>query len=379
MLKIGYTSYSDLTSLISQVVDFNTQKMAFCQVLQKANSPFILLPEFLKKETIDNIISIPTSTQKISGLTFGGVDGGHLIKHLIGFDLHVLRVIAVCITFTSKSISTTRYYPQKNPPLQFEFLNTIRSISESERIGSINRATSEISIATKILNDSPKKLDILLMDGSPYLPPSNIINEILSKTYRRYVSSLLNLLIRSNKMGTKLIWIVKDSRSFYFTQRIGQMIPYFAKGNSKLLKHDYRDVLQKTCDMDLFYHLLEQNNRSFSLINNVQFSPEILRVFDFFQFYLKTAKYDIPLRVEGFFPRRETIEKKKQYLDLISGTLLPISQYNSEYGIPAPIVEADARVKIKENEINDFFRLLDPLGYFSDFSQRRRDRSPWKF
>ncbi len=329
--------------------------------------------------TIDEDFFIYTDPQDIAGLTIGGVDGGYVSKPLVGYDVHFLRAIAVYSTFTKGSIINTVYYPSMSPKVSIEFIDISNSSFDSEKIGSISRSIAELSIAIKVIENSPKHIDILFMDGSPYLKNLGPLNTTSSGLYKKYLNLLSNLVFLGSEKRTKLVWIVKDSRTNLFTLFLGKALTHMSSKIPELLTIDYRDIINKTCDMDLFYYLLDLNMRSFSLLREFHISEEFNHMYQFLSFYVKTAQFDIPLRIECFFPRKIGDQQLIREIDLLSETILPVSQYNQEYGIPAPIVEADARVKIKENEINEFFRLFKTFNTFPSVSPRRRDRSPWKF
>ncbi len=329
--------------------------------------------------SVDTQLFRELQPQNISGLTIGGVDGGYASKHLIGYDLHLFRAIAVYSTFTHKNLIRTTYFPSKIPELQLELGNLTLSSRESEIYGSLRRSIVELETATQVIQSTHKTIDILLMDGSPFIRYSGTQNDLLFKYYRRYFDQLFNLLSTAKRNDTQLIWIVKDSRVNTFTSFLGKILPFVAPKVPELLTVDYRTIINRVRDMDLFFYLLKVNSRSFSLFNQYKFSDEIDQNYQNYQFYLKTAKYDIPLRVEGFLPLDKTHNKTLDTLNLISETLLPISQYYNDYGIPAPIVEADARVKIKETEIFDYIKLLRSFNNYPDLNLRRRERSPWKF
>ncbi len=312
-------------------------------------------------------------------MTIGGVDGGYVTKHLIGYDLHLFRAIAVYSTFTNKKIIRTTYFPSKTPDLEIQLNNLNLSARDSEKYGSLLRSISELSTAAKAIQNTHKSIDLLLMDGSPFLRNPGTSNELLSKFYLQYLDHLSDLLSIAEKSNTQLIWIVKDSRVNIFTSFLGKILPFITSNIPDLLTIDYRNIINRVRDMDLFFHMLKLNSRSFSLINQDTLSEKINQEYHTFRFYLKTARFDIPLRIEGFLPIHNSQKKILESFDLISETLLPISQYYQDYGIPAPIVEADARVKIKETEILDYIRLLRSFNNYPEFNVRRRERSPWKF
>ena len=58
---------------------------------------------------------------------------------------------------------------------------------------------------------------------------------------------------------------------------------------------------------------------------------------------------------------------------------LALLEMSKNYGIPAPIVEADARAKVKESEIDALFQLIRIRHPTPDLWLNRRERAPWKF
>ena len=127
------------------------------------------LPPHLREMSLDNQLYKAIQPQNISGLTIGGVDGGYVSKHLIGYDLHLFRAIAVYSTYTEKKLFRTTYFPSKSPKLEIELSNLNLSTRESEKYGSLRRAIMELSTAAQVIKSTHKTIDILLMDGSPFL------------------------------------------------------------------------------------------------------------------------------------------------------------------------------------------------------------------
>ena len=364
---------------MSEFSEFHNHKQQFCGLLSEANPSLSSLPDHIKKLSIDDEFFIQTKPQDIAGLTIGGVDGGYVSKPLVGYDVHFLRAIAVYSTFTKGNIINTVYYPSMSPKVSIEFIDSSHSSYDSEKIGSISRAIAELITAKEVMETSPKHIDILFMDGSPYLKNPGSLNVTSTNLHEKYLNLLSDLVNLSRKKRTKLVWIVKDSRKNVFTTFLGKALTHMSSMIPELLTIDYRGIINKTRDMDLFYYLLNLNMRSFCLLREFEVSEEFNSTYKFLNFYIKTAQYDIPLRIECFFPRGIDDKQVRKEINLLSETILPVSQYNHEYGIPAPIVEADARVKIKDNEINEFFRLFKAFNTIPSFSPRRRDRSPWRF
>lgn len=337
------------------------------------------LPPNLRHMSYDNQMFTKIFPQDISGLTIGGIDGGYASRLFIGFDIFVFRAIAAFLTYTPERIQKTTYYPAKTPPLEIAISDVGLSSLDFENMGSIRRAITELQIAYQALEQSNKKSDILLLDGSPVMRKPLTNNRRILNYYRTYLSILSRLIFSAKKQRIKLAWIVKDSRLNLFTKFLGQILPFFAEELPEILSLDYRRIINKSRDMDLFYYLLEPNNRSMVYYRPFDISKKFGQEFALYAYYLKTAPFDIPLRIELFQSiHRDQSDLIKEIND-ISGAILPVSQYNKNYGIPAPIVEADARAKIKETEIDALFQLIRIRHPTPELWLYRRERAPWKF
>jgi hypothetical protein len=83
----------------------------------------------------------------------------------------------------------------------------------------------------------------------------------------------------------------------------------------------------------------------------------------------------LPLRVE-VLARGDDEDAKS--LDKALSAIIPLSSQHDEYGIPTPIVEADARARISNNEsqlIVDRLMALSGLTYTA--LEKRRSRNPF--
>ncbi len=337
------------------------------------------LPPNLRDMTLDNQFFIQLSPQDISGLTIGGIDGGYSSRLLIGFDIFIFRAIAVFSTYTPERIQKTNYYPDKIPPLELTVSDVGLSAIEFESLGTIRRAITELQVASQVLEFSQKKIDILLLDGSPILRRPNTNNQRIQNYFKTYLSILSRLISYTSKSGVKIAWVIKDSRLNLFTKFLGKILPFFAEMLPELLSLDYRSVINRSRDMDLFYYLLRPNVRSMAYQRDFHISKEFDRKFFLSAFYLKTVPFDIPLRIEMFQSRNRNPINLINEINVISETILPLSQYNQTYGIPAPIVEADARAKIKDAEIDKLFQMIRTHYPTPELMLKRRERSPWKF
>jgi len=154
-------------------------------------------------------------------------------------------------------------------------------------------------------------------------------------------------------------------------------------------KVNYRQVFDYFSDLDLFSRLLEKFERScvfnckreIEKIRDTGLKREIPNYFpyNFYAFYLKTAKYDSPCRIEFFMDERDSFEKASKKADLVASLLLPISSLNDHYGLPIPQIEAHRRAVFKPSEINLLFNSLKRTlnGYGIALMEKRRNRRPF--
>jgi hypothetical protein len=362
-----------------EISQFNAQKGKFCEILRSFNPNLTDLPPHLSHMTFDNSLFTKLSPLDFSGLTIGGIDGGYTSRLLMGFDIFFFRAIAVFSTHIPGKIQKTSYYPQKVPALEIAVTDMELSALEFENIGSIRRAIAELQVANQVLELSTKKVDVLLLDGSPILKKPFTNNQRIKNYYQTYLSTLSKLVNQASKSHIKIAWIVKDSRMNILTQFLGKILPFILEALPELALLDYRGVINRSRDMDLFYYLLEPNIRSMSYFRDFSVSEAFDKKHSLYAFYLKPVPFDTPLRVEVFQPKRRNQIDLINEINIIGETILPLSQYNKTYGIPAPIVEADARAKIKEAEIDTLFQMLKTRFPIPEVMLRRRERSPWKF
>jgi hypothetical protein len=168
---------------------------------------------------------------------------------------------------------------------------------------------------------------------------------------------------------------------------MGEMLPHIIRSPEifELMQGvDYRWMLKISRDCDLLDTFLEEGERSFAFRYSSELPQDTSNPSDnlstwassIWVTYLKTARDDLPLRIEYLSDDDDDIDTTK--LDAALSALLPLSSQHPEYGIPTPILEADARAKITANETNliiDRLMALSGLTYMS--LEKRRSRNPF--
>jgi hypothetical protein len=145
---------------------------------------------------------------------------------------------------------------------------------------------------------------------------------------------------------------------------------------------DYRWLLKFSRDCDILDTFLEEGERTFAfkysaeLIQSTNTLSDDLSIWasSIWVTYLKTARDDLPIRIEILVDDSNGAAQVDKALSVI----LPLSWQHPEYGIPTPVLEADARARISNNEtqlIVDRLMALSGLTYTA--LERRRSRNPF--
>ncbi|MFX1450236.1 MAG: hypothetical protein ACFFCM_05310, partial [Promethearchaeota archaeon] len=113
-------------------------------------------------------------------------------------------------------------------------------------------------------------------------------------------------------------------------------------------------------------------------------SPEnhnILKDFDkkliekFKIFYLKSVPYDFPMRIEFLSLNSSPISTANK----ISAALLPLACHHVEFAVPSILIEADARAKLMDSDMDILYDLLiQKIGLNTNYLKMRRNRRPFR-
>lgn len=276
---------------------------------------------------------------KEMGGRFAGVDGGLLTRSFHGIDLIVTRSVGVAFDYQKTDLKKSQYI--HTDPRIFE----VESGSPGDLIlrAGLHRMEAEIQVAMDLLKKSP---DYLLLDGPLYPHPSTRVAKSQYPNHYKKIIQLYNQLIKESKQrGCRTIGVVEDSRSRYFSNLLRDVIvpnlPPEAKSSFPGLT-DFRDTA-------LLYDALAHCQRTFTF--KLKQVPDISYGKNIYAFYLKTAKYDRPIRVE--FVSGEPQEDGARIAEVV----LALSTF-STYGIPSVLIEADAKAKLTGYYMEYIERLL---------------------
>lgn len=322
----------------------------------------------------------PVESTKLSGLRVCGIDGGLLKKTLRGIELVITRAIATIFEYTPAGQVAVEYFPQHTIPPSLKAELTPISYHEAEVNASLERTKAELELAIRVQDHHSSEL--LLLDGSlsPHISDRPPKQSLLSAKYQEISRLYQKLYEKTEETGTLLAGIVKDSRSNRFVRILGELMPHIIRrypSLQSLLDLDYRSILKLSYDTDFFFRILEVGERSpiFRLINsNKQKNLDPEKEQKLVSFYLQTAKYDYPLRVEVFTGNYDPIRIVKK----VSAMLVPISSDNEEFALPSVLIDADSQARLIERDLEFLFKqLANRIGYPQSLLKLRRERMPF--
>lgn len=330
------------------------------------------LSDFLK--TISPEVEMVRKNTPISqdGLKVVGVDGGCVKKSLHGFDCILVRAAGACFTYNQGKVGKVDYFPSRVPTPRAEVMDAMSDLDWTY-FTSIMRQSTEMEAALKSLENF--KPDIILLDGSimPHYSDRPSRNSLIYGRYEDMVKLYKELYSKTKETETLLAGVVEDSRGVSFCRIVKKRILSQIKHR---LVPELETILDRTRDTNLLFWVLERGDRTmlFPYSESPQDHP-IMRDFQDFSeniksFYLKTAQKDRPMRVDILGGDKEA--------DRVSSILLSISGHHSEYGLPAPIIEADNVARLSEDEMENFYsRIVSFTGNIPSTMRLRRDQRPF--
>ncbi|MHC1592343.1 MAG: DNA double-strand break repair nuclease NurA [Candidatus Helarchaeales archaeon] len=321
------------------------------------------------------------------GLSVAGVDGGLISKSFHNFDLLLTRAVA-CIFHYQKDRPVVQYITSESPRPFLRYNLKPLTRSESDLFANLERIACEIELARSIFDQcSP---EIILLDGSILPVPADRPNaSIEPRLYRKYCSIMKNfeeLYETCITNNTILAGCIKDTRSIRFIKFLGKLIPHLFNHQksldvdlSSLLRLDYRDVMDYLRDTEFLYSFLEVGERT-AIMNFFENKSGIINdLSEKFRtrlklFYLKTVPHDLPMRVEFLALNGNPIKTARK----LSAVLFPISSYHSKFGVPTVLIEADARARLSEYDLEFVYDILhDSVPGSLKLMKLRRERRPF--
>ncbi len=377
-----------LSKLVEEIEHIEVTRKKFGEVLRTVKKK-IDLDKFptIASNIIDSKFTTKIEASTLPGLRIVGVDGGLVRKRFRSMDLVLTRGIAVIFHFGPEEGPVVDFYPDAFPEPKIIPLMLTLSSTELDQLASLERIAAELRVTLSVLEEFRPYL--ILLDGSLFYHPRDRpqSGSIVYEKFQEVLALYKQLYNKARKKQTILVGIVKDSRSTRVATTMGEILPHIVRKPDvfeMMQGVDYRWLLKISRDCDLLDTFLEEGERSFVFRYSSELQLNTNNPSDdlsswapsIWVTYIKTARDDLPLRIEYLSDDEDDIDITK--IDKALSAILPLSSQHPEYGIPTPILEADARAKISANEtrlIIDRLMALSGLTYMS--LEKRRSRNPF--
>jgi hypothetical protein len=376
-----------LSQLVEEIERIETTKKQFGEVMDRIKSN-INLSKFpgIASNVIDSDFTKKIQATDLAGLKIAGIDGGLVRRRFRSMDLLLTRAIAVIFQFGPEEGPNVEFFPDPFPEPQIRPMMLTLSGAELDQLASLERVAAELRVTLSVLEEYHS--DLILVDGSLFYHPRDRpqSGSIVFEKFQEVLALYKQLYHKARKKGTTLIGIIKDSRSSRVTNFLGDFLPHIIRKPAvfELMQGvDYRWLLKMSRDCDILDTYLKEGERSFIFRYSSELQPASNSISEditewassIWVTYLKTARDDLPLRIEILTDGTPDDISK---VDKALAAILPLSWQHPEYGIPTPILEADTRAKITSKEtqlIVDRLMALSGLTYTS--LEKIRSRNPF--
>lgn len=300
-----------------------------------------------------------------------GIDGGLSRHEYHGMDIILTRAVAAIFNYRNGRLDNAEYYPHSIVTPKITIVSDPYSDEEFSVSSSLERQYGEIELAGTVFQKMSPTL--LLLDGS-VVPHGNDRPSRTSPAWNRY-TDVLGVFRRLFDSATLLAGCIEDSRSRRFCEIIAEQV--LGKINSPRAA-ELQKILAGTRDTNLLYHMLKRGERTavFRYSKNSEEHPILSDLGEhgrhIYCFYLKTAEFDRPVRID-YYCKDDTTETA----DRIASFVLAITPHGS-YGFPAPLIEADFRAKLQERDADSLHdQLVDRVGITPSLMKLRREQRPF--
>ncbi|MEM5777181.1 MAG: DNA double-strand break repair nuclease NurA [Candidatus Aenigmatarchaeota archaeon] len=354
--------------IISHLKKIEYIKESFGKEVRKINDNFVIGPN---EEIPEKKIIFPVY-KFMKDINVVGIDGGIVKTSLHGLDLLIYRAVGVNFIYKNGSLIKINYHPSPIP--EPDRATIIEALSEIDLAYCFNfiRQTKEIEIAIESLEKF--KPDMILLDGS-------VIPHYITKPDNDFAKEYYKKLIEKYKEffelteNTIVAGIIEDSRGNKFCDILVRRVFGFLQD---VLPKESVDIIARSRDSNVLHYILQKSERT--CVFNYTFDPEhhpIIKEFNkiankFMSFYIRTAEFDRPLRVD--FVANDDSSK---LANKISGFLVSTSGH-ADYGLPAILIEADQRAKLTQEDLDNFYHdLINKAGNISIILKLRRENRPF--
>ncbi|MFW9910876.1 MAG: DNA double-strand break repair nuclease NurA [Candidatus Thorarchaeota archaeon] len=377
---------SMLAILVEEIEHVEDTRKRFGSVLSRIKGELDLgrYPA-LAADAVETQFSKMIEPTDLSGLRIAGVDGGLIRRRFRSIDLILTRGIAVVFKFGPEAGPNVDFFPSAFPEPTIRPVMLTLPSPELDQLGSLERIAAELEVTLSILDEF--YVDLILVDGSLFYHPRDrpSAGSAVYEKFQEVVAMYRQLYHKAREKKTILAGIVKDSRATRIVGILSDILPHVLRnpGVFEMMQGvDYRWLLKFSRDCDLLDTFLEEGERTFAfkysaeLVQNTNALSDDLSNWasSIWVTYLKTARDDLPIRIEILVDE----SNGSAQIDKALSAILPLSWQHPEYGIPTPVLEADARARISNNEtqlIVDRLMALSGLTYAT--LERRRSRNPF--
>jgi hypothetical protein len=376
----------ELSLLVQEIERVENTRKQFGVVMQKIKHDINLrrFPAASKEAADDSLVSRVSLTH-LKGLKIAGIDGGLVKKRFRSIDLILTRGVAVIFQFGPESGPSVEFYPAPFPKPRVKPIMLTLQGSELEQLASLERVVEELKVTLAVIDEY--HVNLVLLDGSLFYHPKDKpqVGTLAYEKFQEALALYRQLYHRAKKKDLLLVGIVKDSRSTKIVNLLGDILPHIFR-NPEIFEMiqgiDYRWLLKISRDCDILDTFLDEGERTFAfkysseIVHNVNVENDDISMWasSILVTYVRTARDDLPLRVEVFVDPEKGVEQ----IDKALSAILPLSMQHPEYGVPAPILEADARARITHTESNMIIdRLMALSGLTYTTLERRRSRNPF--
>ncbi|MEM4202073.1 MAG: DNA double-strand break repair nuclease NurA [Candidatus Hadarchaeum sp.] len=301
-----------------------------------------------------------------------GVDGSLLDQQLHGFDLILVRALAVIFHYRGAVLAGVEYSPSELPPPKLIDVAEPLDSWEFQVLAGMERQLAEIEIAVQVAERGG--VESIMLDGSivPQYVERFPRSPILLERYQNLIRAYMRLYQVCAEAGIVLAGAVKDSRGTRFVEILKEAFDRF-----NLEKEDVL-ILDKTKDTVLLNHVLRVGERTSAFTYVERPASYVLSDLGgwgerIYGFYIRTVPFDRPLRIEFL----KGVEDAAETADRVASLVYALSSHHEEFGLPSVIIEADASARLAEEELSwvrDIISArLDPA-FAPDL---RRERKPF--
>ena len=347
-----------LSIAAESIKSMEEKRKALAEFLTREKDKFSKSADIMEEKLINKV-----APRSLSGKKIVAVDGGLSQHSYHGLELALLRAVAVLFSYDGNGKSAVSYYPESSPSPEIILVSD--PYNDSGLDASNERMRKEVDTAA----DAAKKFspDLLLMDGM-IVPHINDIPKEDSDSHERFANTAKSFKNLYDSVPGLLAGCIEDSRGKRFCELLSKN--GIMGGNAEMI-----NILKTASDASLLFYILDCGERTCAFRFSGDGLTNILgeQGRNIYGFYMKTAKFDRPLRVDFYCRNGADVASTAGQIS----SLILSSCCHDSYGFPAPLIEADFRAKLQEDDVGKLRdQLLDKIGMMPSLMKLRRELRP---